>query len=328
MKERTTVTIRPFTPTDYKALVQVMNTAFPEYPYTTEELRHEDETRNPALYWQRWLAETNGQAVGFIHAAQAHVDDAQKFGIDAAILPDWRGQGVGKALYNHLESAVLPRSPRLLRTHARETEMRARQFLQDRGFVEVQREQESKLDLVAWQPELWHSEREAAAQRGIQLRTYRELADGTSDLAELHRQMDDLHWALKQDIPSSEPPTRDPHEDFIKRFDRPDFLPDGNVFALDGHQLVGKSVLWYAAASNELFTGTTGVLRSHRQRGIATALKIAALTYGKSRGATAVRTFNEVNNRGMLGINRRLGFEYLPAWIEYRKTFDEKTNAD
>lgn len=64
----------------------------------------------------------------------------------------------------------------------------------------------------------------------------------------------------------------------------------------------------------------TGVIRDYRKRGIATALKVRALTYAKERGAPAVRTWNEVNNDGMLGINFRLGFVRQPAWIEMGKT--------
>ena len=41
------MTLRPFTPDDYPAVVAVHNAAFPEYRTTESDLRHEDATRDP-----------------------------------------------------------------------------------------------------------------------------------------------------------------------------------------------------------------------------------------------------------------------------------------
>ena len=43
----------------------------------------------------------------------------------------------------------------------------------------------------------------------------------------------------------------------------------------------------------------------------------------RERGCTRIRTFNEANNRNMLGINERLDSVKLPAWISFENVLKE-----
>lgn len=56
----TDATIRPFAPGDYPGLVALHNVTYPTFPTTEEEYREMD-TR-PG--WRRWVAVSNGRAVG------------------------------------------------------------------------------------------------------------------------------------------------------------------------------------------------------------------------------------------------------------------------
>ena len=67
-----------------------------------------------------------------------------------------------------------------------------------------------------------------------------------------------------------------------------------------------------------LYTGLTGVLRSHRRRGVATALKVTALSFAKKRSVKFVKTDNEENNP-MYDLNMQLGFKPQPAYVDYEK---------
>jgi len=80
------------------------------------------------------------------------------------------------------------------------------------------------------------------------------------------------------------------------------------VIAVDGEKWVGMSNLYAPKHNPELaLTALTGVVRSHRRRGIATALKAKVLSGAKEAGVKFVKTGNEENNP-MFKLNLALGF--------------------
>jgi predicted GNAT superfamily acetyltransferase len=63
----------------------------------------------------------------------------------------------------------------------------------------------------------------------------------------------------------------------------------------------------------------TGVARTHRGRGIATALKVDVLARAKARGLRAMTTVNDEPNKAMRGVNIKLGYQAVPDHIELEK---------
>jgi RimJ/RimL family protein N-acetyltransferase len=53
----------------------------------------------------------------------------------------------------------------------------------------------------------------------------------------------------------------------------------------------------------------TGVIREYRGRGIATALKLKVIEYGKKNGYRVIKTWNDSVNEAMLAVNIKLGFK-------------------
>lgn len=313
------VAIRQATPRDYEAIAEVTNTVWHEFPATPDELRHRDEKRNENMRHDKFLIEADGKAVA-VGEYDQHMSfyDPHKFYVQIAVLPEYQGRGFGKAMYAHILAALRPFAPKALHSDTLSDRERGVRFLADRGFDLVQREQSSKCDPSKFDPTLYTAELEKVAAQGIAIRTFAELKETDPNVYE---KFEALHWQMLHDIPHTEEPTRIPMDEFMKRFDSPRFLPDANFFAVNEAtgEYAGISMLWGSGGNNDLHTGMTGVLESYRKRGIATALKIHALTYAKKRNADAVWTSNEVGNVGMLGINFRFGFEKQPEELQYTK---------
>jgi RimJ/RimL family protein N-acetyltransferase len=86
--------------------------------------------------------------------------------------------------------------------------------------------------------------------------------------------------------------------------------------ALDGDEVVGYARLYsIPALPHRLENGLTAVRRSHRRRGIATALKRAQIAWAATNGYRELVTSSVEGNEAMRAVNERLGYKPLPAWI-------------
>jgi mycothiol synthase len=63
----------------------------------------------------------------------------------------------------------------------------------------------------------------------------------------------------------------------------------------------------------------TGVGRDYRGRGLATAIKVEALSRAKAKGLRAMLTTNDEPNKAMREINAKLGYQPLPAHVQLEK---------
>ncbi len=330
MAEKTTqinlqinLTIREFNRSDedYAMMVAIVNRVWPDYPDTVAEWQHRDRTRAAKLKWQRYLAFLDGEPVALATYRQMlWMYHPRKFRISVNVLPEHRRQGIGTALYQHLLQELIPHDPIELMAVTREDYEESVRFLQHRGFQEVQRQWESILEVASFDPTPFAGVAEKVAAQGIQIRTVRELESDP----ERDRKLYELEAALDEDVPSPEPSTMPEFEEWQKVWDDPSLLPDGWFVAVHGDQYVGMSALWGSQASRDLYTGLTGVRRAYRRKGIATAMKLRAIAYAQATGAPRIRTWNEVNNQGMLSINERLGFVRQPASIDFVKKLREE----
>jgi Predicted acetyltransferase len=318
------VRVREFTasPEDYETASRIRCAVYPEYPETAGEIRWSDEHQDPKCKWQRFFAERDGRVVGSGSYGQSSgMYHPRKFYVEVNVLPEYRGQGVGTVLYRHVLEALEPFDPIELHTDAREDDAPRLRYLARAGFTEKMRESESVIDVTAFDPADFREDVAKVEAQGIMVRPFSELdAEDPGARRKLH----DLHWAVVQDIPHPDAITQVPFDVWVKRFESPNFLPEGNIVALDGDRYVGTSVLYRSSDPDLLDTGMTGVRREYRKRGIATAMKVRALAYARQYGVSKVRTCNEQNNKGMLGINYRLGFKPTPAWIMMHKVLKEE----
>jgi mycothiol synthase len=89
--------------------------------------------------------------------------------------------------------------------------------------------------------------------------------------------------------------------------------------ALDDGEVVGFAALMARDAPGLLEHGLTATRRSHRRRGIATALKQTQIGWAAANGYRELITFTQDGNEDMQAINLALGYEPQPPWIRVRR---------
>lgn len=89
--------------------------------------------------------------------------------------------------------------------------------------------------------------------------------------------------------------------------------------ALEGGRVVGFATLApLAARPGALEHELTAVLRSHRRRGIAEALKRTQLAWAAAAGYSLLVTYTQEGNDAIRALNRKLGYRERLASISVR----------
>ena len=309
--------IRDFTDADHEAWAQLHNEVFPDYAESAEERRRADRLREPQHKLRRWVCAEGGQLVG---TASYHQETwgyhPRKFYVEVVVRESARRRGLGAALYDTVVAALAEHNPILLRGMLREDWEESARFAAARGYGEGMRVEESVCDIASFDPGDYTADLARATEQGIAIRSLPEL----ESLPGWEEKMYALVQQLLADMPRREPHVAPPFELWRERsLGSPRFLPELNLIAIDRERFVGISNFWRNTIPGRVGTGLTGVLGEYRRRGLATALKVRALSAAKAAGYRETRTWNAAENAGMLGINRRLGFTPLPAWLEMEK---------
>lgn len=142
---------------------------------------------------------------------------------------------------------------------------------------------------------------------GLAFRSLRELGDTSSNRSALY----ELNKLCSKDIPGRGEFFS--FEEFCGRRFGERYDPDGVILALDSESWVGLCATSDWSRSGFAFNEMTGVVRSHRRRGIALALKVLGVRFARTLGVSAVRTVHDAENHAAIAMNRRLGYVDDPA---------------
>lgn len=308
--------IRPATPVDYEAIAEITTLTRPEMGVTADDLLHDDDVRDPKCQFGLWVAESEGQVVGFTRYEQyADLYDPHRLWVMVQVHPAHQRQGIGTALYEQLLAAIAPLQMAALQVSVREDRRDSVRFAEGRGFHEYSRRWEAHLDLKTADLSPFQAVLETVEAGGIQLKSVAALADDPDRDAKLH----ELQWQIEQDVPIDEPITQLSLEQWQRQYsEHPHFLADGTFVAVDGDAYVGLSLL-FCPTPGQIHIDLTGTRRDYRRRGIALALKMRGIQYGQGNGHHTIVTTNDVSNTGILAINEQLGFVRQPARLQLMK---------
>lgn len=313
-------------PQDFPRVAEIITAVEPEWPVTAGMLEHWDKNHDPKYYRAEFVAELDAQVVGLGSIGEDRwAYEPGKFVFGIQVHPEFWGQGVGRAIYDHLIEHVQPMNPALLQAGTLENRPRARAFLERRGFLETWRRYESRLETQDFDFSPYAHLAERVKGAGLEIKSWAELfADPDAP-----RKLWELDWLLFQDVPMGLKFVKRDLEQWIKEeIQDPHFAPQACFIALDPNRddpLTGSYVGYSQLTRNPGgFWGInmTGVLREYRGKGVAKALKLEGIRYVKEHGGEQIRTTNDPPNISMLVMNRELGFQRQPSWLRYQKALD------
>lgn len=302
--------IRPFTESDYPALVRAYAQVNPDAPRSETELRYLDGRYTPPYRHARWVAVNGAELTGWAEYSQpASSYQPHKFQLEVAARAD--DEGVKAALYEELLRALVPLRPTLLKTEVKEAHSA---FYRARGFHEVKKNWTLHLELGTFSGAAYAEKRLPPGYEFVSFAELENTPEGTRALFELLRE-------LVTDVPSSEPRSPWTFEQFLHhRQNSPGLLPEGSLAVRRGDLLVGLSELKRTPDPAQLMTSLTAVRRAFRARGLALAVKLQTLQRAKELGFSGVYTQNATNNARMLALNEALGFIRQGATVELAKS--------
>lgn len=328
-RTRTMITIRKFDNSahDYAGAVAAYNAEWPDEPTTVEQWKFYNGVQTHEILNQYFVVEraTGAEGEQQIIASCSVRESADssvpgKYRVGFSIHPEHAHQGVEEQIYQYLMDFLSERTPapRFLVSMVREDCTDRVDFWTGHGFEIIMRAPQSELVVTGYNVSRFDGVWAQVENQGIDICTMTELQQRDPGWL---RHYYDLFWRIVNDVPSADKRTPLPFENWRKRIiDGPDLLPDANFFALDGAQWVGLSNLRRDLGNGKnLNVGITGVLPSHRRKGIATALKLRTIQYATDHHVGTIRTDNEENNP-MYNLNLTLGFKPKPAWLSLRKT--------
>ncbi len=323
-----TLKIRPFNNTDedYRAAVDVSNANWPKELAAPESWQHRDKHRDTNYLFKRVVGEVAGKVVAYSSFGESSWAYVQgKYFIQIEVHPDHQRSGYGTALYDHVTGLLSERDPLFFTADTREDKPDFIRFLTKRGFERQMRYPVSHLNPQTFDFAKFDSAEKRAKEQGVEIVSVPDLPARDPDWKRNWYELEGECW---MDVPLPESPTRGSYEEFASRFDSPNYDATAHFIAIDGDRYVGLTGMWISIAEkHKLYTGLTGVVRSHRRKGVATALKLHGIRFAREYGATIVETDNEENNP-MFGLNLHLGFEAQPAWLYFRKVLREPRQGE
>lgn len=296
---------------EYDAIAEIHSRNRPDFPRSGVLLREWDERFEPGQFHRRVLAALDGELAGYGLLCTDRYDPTPgRMLLQVHVHPDRVERGVGTALFSELMGTAREQRASVLSSGARLEESRALRFLAARDFRERYRHLMSTLDLTTWEPG------ESRAIEGVEIEplSVRYEREGRGLV---HRKLLALIRDFTRDIPGGENSASDATvDDVVRNLSGSDLIPEAYFIASAGDEYVAKSCLRdnappdsaLAPCGRALETGSTGVARAWRRKGLARLLKHTVLAWAKARGVPEIQTANEATNREILSLNRELGF--------------------
>jgi GNAT superfamily N-acetyltransferase len=263
--------------------------------------------RRQARHGTWFLASEDGRNVGAAFGIGGWHEPPGVARGEVRVIADARGRGTGSALLERLGAWAAGLGYGELLGEVRETDAESIAWTERRGYVEVGRNSKLVLDLAGVEaPGIEPPE-------GIEIVTWAERPDLAAGMYAVARE-------AYPDIPGGEDEVMASFDDWLSAdMQGSGDRPEATWIAVAGEDVVGYAKLSISnARPGVVMHDITGVLRTWRGRGIASALKRAEIAWAVETGATKLETSNEERNTPIRRLNERHGYKLEPGQVTVR----------
>lgn len=258
----------------------------------------------------------NNEIVGFANSYRKAADIEGKFTGIVHIRPDASGMGLGRDLLGRAQAFAISNGGTHFVSYVREDSTRGIAFAENAGFKKLQRLFESELDLAAFEPNPLSGILKRLEDEGYR---FLSLADA-GDTDENRRRIHALDNETDTDTPGYENWGYRPYDRYhIEEFEAPGYDAHAVIIAEFAGEWVAMNSIRPTPIPRTWHTEYTGVLREHRGKGLAQAVKLLGILYAKNAGAAILKTNNDDRNAPMIAVNAKLGFREEPGFYIYKK---------
>ena len=275
---------------DLAAWIAIWDAMTPREPSPTVDVIRQRIERQPERVYLLATEGDDAVGLGFCGPSQS----PERTSVVVRVLREHRRHGLGSELLERLAEHASTLVPRRISGTVFEDDPDSLSWARNRGFEEYDRQVELSRDVVDVEPE-------PEPPPGIAL-------------AELDESLYDGAYAVWvecfPDMPLSPQILAPTYEDWVEE----EISGPVTFVALEDGAVVGAAAL-LDRVDGLAEHGLTAVRRSHRGRGIATALKQALIHWASENGYRELTTWTQDRNAAMQAVNLKLGYRLRPAVI-------------
>lgn len=302
---------------DIERADELFNRCYPTYGANEEVNEYNREHEPLDRFRQSFVGVLDDRVIASLNITSlGETPDSGEFFLTFIVDPDYRGRGYGSELHSLGDRYVGYLNWKEVYTWCDSADTNTVTWLERLGYTEAGRAVESILDLAAYRkPDDYSDVLNRIEEQGIIVKAFGDI-DDTDKL----RKFWELNEATNADIPDPFPYEKRSFKKWREKMAAPNCLMDTIHVAIDGDKFVAHTKLYFNyGPGKHAITGATGTLRSHRNRGIAKALKYRMIDWAVANGVPSISTDNAEQNEYILRINRKLGFKPISTWLDLVK---------
>ncbi|MGH3052489.1 MAG: GNAT family N-acetyltransferase [Gaiellaceae bacterium] len=302
--------IREFRRADADKVAALLNEAEPPEGVTGPGIVHWQEKQPERAHVASWVAEEDGEIVGWSRAAMRWaVSSEQVGGLWGFVHPTQRRRGLGSELHERGAAHLLGCGARVLESWST-TEPEARLLLAQ-GFRPARKGTILALETASADlsglPEL----ERRMGEDGFRLVPLAAVLDRTRDLHAVDAE-------AIEDVPDTYAEDDVRFEDWLdEALGHPQLTKDGSFVALHRERPVAHALIHLEPGSRIAANEMTATARDFRRRGLARLVKLATIRWAVENGFPTIMTGTDEANAGMNALNESLGYRPIATETQY-----------